>query len=70
MTGNTQVLIDSLPRGKLEAHHYRLHTAEVPTVQEGEVLVKTRAFCVLPRVRVRVCRAARVMRVPRKPVLL
>jgi len=46
MTGNTQVLIDSLPRGKLEAHHYRLHTAEVPTVQEGEVLVKTSAFAI------------------------
>ncbi len=46
MTTNTQVLIDSLPQGKLEARHYRLHEGDLATLDAGEVLVKTTAFAI------------------------
>jgi len=46
MTTNTQVLIDSLPAGKLTAQNYRLHEAPMPEVGAGEVLVKTIAFAI------------------------
>jgi NADPH-dependent curcumin reductase CurA len=46
MSDNQQVLIDSLPQGKLEAGHYRLHAAPMPTPGDGEVLVKTIAFAI------------------------
>ena len=46
MSGNRQVLIDTLPQGKLEAGHYRLHDGDMPQPGEGEVLVKTIAFAI------------------------
>lgn len=46
MTANQQVLIDSLPQGKLEAGNYRLHDGDMPQAGEGEVLVKTIAFAI------------------------
>ncbi len=46
MTENTQVLIDSLPEGKLEARHYRIESQSMPTIGDGEVLVKTTAFAI------------------------
>lgn len=46
MSENQQVLIDALPQGKLEASHYRLTSAPMPSAGEGEVLVKTIAFAI------------------------
>ena len=46
MSKNAQVLIDSLPAGKLTADHYRFHEAPMPEAGEGEVLVKTIAFAI------------------------
>ena len=46
MTENQQVLIDSIPQGKLAESDYRLASAPLPTVSEGEVLVKTIAFAI------------------------
>lgn len=46
MSDNQQVLIDSLPQGKLEAGHFRLHAAPMPIPGDGEVLVKTIAFAI------------------------
>lgn len=43
---NHQVLIDSLPQGKLAADNYRLETAAMPVAGEDEVLVKTLAFSI------------------------
>jgi len=43
---NPQVLIDSLPRGKLSADNYRLATTPAPEPGEGEVLVRTLAFAI------------------------
>ncbi|MDH3640594.1 MAG: NADP-dependent oxidoreductase [Gammaproteobacteria bacterium] len=46
MTGNQQVLIESLPQGKLTAENYRLAEAPMPEIGDGEVLVKTTAFAI------------------------
>ena len=46
MADNQQVLIDSLPQGKLNADNYRLATAAMPVPDEGEVLVRTIAFAI------------------------
>ncbi len=46
MTDNHQVLIDQLPKGKLEAGHYRLATTAAPAPEQGEVLVRTIAFAI------------------------
>jgi NADPH-dependent curcumin reductase CurA len=46
MTENQQVLIDSLPQGKLAADNYRLETASMPVAGDDEVLVKTMAFSI------------------------
>ena len=43
---NRQILIDSLPQGKLSADNYRLHEAEVADPEAGQVLVKTIAFAI------------------------
>lgn len=43
---NQQVLIDSLPQGKLAADHFRLEEAPMPTAEEGEVLVKVIALSI------------------------
>jgi NADPH-dependent curcumin reductase CurA len=46
MRENQQVLIDSLPQGKLVADNYRLETAPMPVAGDDEVLVKTMAFSI------------------------
>ncbi len=46
MTMNKQVLIDSLPQGKLETSHYRIEENAMPEVPDGGVLVKTSAFAI------------------------
>ena len=46
MTSNHQVLIDSLPKGKLSADNYRLAESDLPEIADGEVLVKTIAFAI------------------------
>lgn len=46
MADNHQVLIDSLPQGKLAAENYRLESSPMPDVGEGEVLVRTIAFSI------------------------
>ena len=46
MTVNTQVLIDSLPQGKLTAENYRIAESPVPEIGDGEVLVQTTAFAI------------------------
>ena len=43
---NQQVLIDSLPQGKLSAGNYRLAEKEIAAPKAGEVLVKTTAFAI------------------------
>ncbi len=43
---NKQILIDSLPQGKLQTSDYRLATVPVEQPGEGEVLVRTTAFAV------------------------
>ncbi len=46
MSSNRQVIIDSLPRGKLSVDNYRLEDGEMPVAGPGEVLVQTQAFAV------------------------
>jgi len=46
MAENQQVLIDSLPQGKLQADNYRLTSVPRPSPGAGEVLVKTIAFAI------------------------
>ncbi len=46
MEENQQVLIDSLPQGKLEESHYRMETAPIPEPGDGEILVRTTAFAI------------------------
>ena len=46
MEENQQVLIDSLPEGKLVAENYRIETAPVPVARDDEVLVKNIAFSI------------------------
>ena len=46
MTENLQVLIDSIPQGKLAESNYRLASTAVPALADGEVLVKTVAFAI------------------------
>lgn len=46
MTMNRQILIDSLPSGKLRADNYRLAEAPVATPEDGQVLVRTLAFAI------------------------
>jgi hypothetical protein len=43
---NQQVLIDSLPTGKLSADNYRLEESAMPVIGAGQVLVKTTAFAI------------------------
>jgi len=46
MTHNQQVLIDTLPQGKLSADNYRLTESPLPEIGDGEVLVKTMAVAI------------------------
>jgi len=43
---NQQVLIHSLPTGKLVASNYRLQSAVVPDLEKGHILVRTNAFAI------------------------
>ncbi|MDB2646109.1 NADP-dependent oxidoreductase [Pseudomonadales bacterium] len=43
---NQQVLIDSLPTGKLTADNYRLAESAMPEMGSGQVLIKTVAFAI------------------------
>jgi NADPH-dependent curcumin reductase CurA len=43
---NQQVLIDSLPQGKLTADNYRLAESALPAIADGEVLIKTTAVAI------------------------
>ena len=46
MNTNLQVLIDTLPQGKLTAANYRLEEAPIPEPEAGQVLVRTTAFAI------------------------
>lgn len=46
MRTNQQVLIDSLPQGKLSADNYRLHETQIDDPEAGQVLVQTIAFAI------------------------
>lgn len=46
MTTNQQVLIDSLPSGKLSTDNYRLTESPMPEPGDGEVLIRTIAFAI------------------------
>lgn len=46
MTDNEQIVIKSLPQGKLRAEDYERVIAPMPVVEEGMVLVKTEAFAI------------------------
>ncbi|MGI9263535.1 MAG: NADP-dependent oxidoreductase [Gammaproteobacteria bacterium] len=46
MDENQQVLIDSLPEGKLAADNYRIESGPMPVPADDEVLVKTTAFSI------------------------
>jgi NADPH-dependent curcumin reductase CurA len=46
VTHNQQVLIDSLPQGKLAADNFRLAESPLPELGDGEVLVKTTAVAI------------------------
>jgi len=43
---NKQVLIDSLPEGKLEENNYKLVESEMPKVSSEEIIVKTISFAI------------------------
>ena len=43
---NEQILIKTLPSGKLSADHYERVASPMPEIQAGEVLVKTNAFAI------------------------
>ena len=43
---NKQILIDSLPQGKLTAKNFRCEDSEVPAIGEDEVLIKTTALII------------------------
>ena len=46
MEKNKQVIIDSLPEGKLVEGNYRLVESSLPQASSGEVLVKTISFAI------------------------
>ena len=46
MEMNKQVIIDSLPEGKLVADNYRIIESPIPKPDQGEVLVKTTSFAI------------------------
>ena len=46
MPDNQQILIDTLPEGKLSADNYRLAAGPAPIAGDGEVLVRTIAFAI------------------------
>ena len=46
MENNKQVIIDSLPEGKLVESNYQLIESPIPKINSGEVLVKTISFAI------------------------
>lgn len=46
MDKNQQILIDSLPQGKLAAENYRFESTEIPVVGDDHVLVRTSAISI------------------------
>ena len=46
MTENRQIIIDSLPTGRLEPGNYALRTGEMPSPGDGEVLCRTLAITI------------------------
>ncbi|HET9161068.1 MAG TPA: NADP-dependent oxidoreductase, partial [Caulobacteraceae bacterium] len=42
MPANRQIVLQSLPQGKLTPDTFRLVTGEVPSPRDGEVLLRTR----------------------------
>ena len=46
MKENRQILIKSLPQGKLEASNFCLELATMPVLGDDQVLVKTTAFSI------------------------
>ncbi len=46
MTENRQILVDSLPQGRLEAGHFRLTAGEAPSAGDDEVLCRTLAITI------------------------
>ena len=43
---NKQVIINSLPEGKLTESNYRLVESEIPEISSDQVLVKTISFAI------------------------
>ncbi len=41
MTTNTQIFLGETPKGKLAESHFEVHTGEVPTLEDGQVLVRS-----------------------------
>lgn len=41
MAGNRQIVVRELPAGELREDHFEMHNGEVPTIAEGEVLIRT-----------------------------
>ena len=42
MAGNRQIVIQTLPTDRLGEEHFKLQTAPMPSVGDGQVLVRTR----------------------------
>lgn len=70
MPVNHQVLIDSLPRGKLTAANYRLAESPVPEAADGEVVVRTEAFAVTAGTRAGLQGSASYAGAPRTGVVM
>ena len=48
MSKNKQVIIKTLPEGKLTEENYELIESDLPDIEEGEVMVKTISFAIVP----------------------
>ena len=70
MTMNQQVLIDSLPQGKLAAGNYRLAEAPMPEPGYDEVLVRTTAFAITAGTRAGLQGSASYAGAPRAGVVM
>ncbi len=70
MTMNQQVLIDSLPQGRLEADNYRLAEAPMPEPGVDEVLVRTTAFAITAGTRAGLQGSASYAGAPRTDVVM
>ena len=65
MAENRQVLIDSLPDGKLAESNYRMESGPVPLIRENEVLCRTLVITIGAG---QDCRAVPAMREHRKRI--